>query len=121
MKTEVFNAHKEKLGADHPWTLRSMSSLASTYRSQERFAEAEELGSRAWKTSIETLGPDHPDTLQSMNGLAVTYKAHGRMGEACELMGKCYEAKRRVLGEEHSLTVLSKELWEGWKSADVKQ
>ena len=39
----LLETRKRVLGADHPNTLTSMSNLASTYRQQGRWKEAEEL------------------------------------------------------------------------------
>ena len=51
---------KTKLGADHPDTLTSMANLASTYRNQGRWEEAEQLEVQVMETSKTKLGEDHP-------------------------------------------------------------
>jgi hypothetical protein len=40
---QVIEANKTKLGVDHPNTLKSIGNLASTYRNQGRWQEAEQL------------------------------------------------------------------------------
>jgi hypothetical protein len=62
----------------HPDTLTSMANLASTYRSQGRWKEAEELEVQVMETSARVLGAEHPDTLTSMNNLAFTLKGQGQ-------------------------------------------
>ena len=63
---------KIKLGADHPRTLppalvrTSMANLASTYRNQGRWEEAEKLDVQVMETGKIKLGADHPDTLTSI-------------------------------------------------------
>jgi hypothetical protein len=47
-----------------------MANLASTYRNQGRWKEAEELFVQVMETSLRVLGQEHPDTLTSMNNLA---------------------------------------------------
>ncbi|KAK4220429.1 hypothetical protein QBC38DRAFT_215256 [Podospora fimiseda] len=56
---------KTKLGADHPSTLTSMANLASAYRNQGRWEEAEKLEVQVMETSKTKLRADHPDTLTS--------------------------------------------------------
>ena len=55
MDVKVMETRNKVLGQDHPDTLTSMANLASTYRSQGRWKEAEELdvfraihGVRGW-------------------------------------------------------------------------
>ena len=43
-----------------------MANLASTYRNQGRWKEAEELDVQVMETSLKVLGQEHPDTLTSM-------------------------------------------------------
>jgi hypothetical protein len=66
------------LGEDHPNMLSSMNNLASMYREQGRWKEAEELEVRVIETRKKVLGEDHPDTLTSMGNLAVTCMNQGR-------------------------------------------
>jgi hypothetical protein len=72
------------LGEEHPSTLRTMGNLASTYRNQERWKEAEELEVQVMQTSLRVLGEEHPDTLTSMGNLALTYTNQGQWKEAGE-------------------------------------
>jgi hypothetical protein len=51
------------LGDEHPSTLTSMANLASTYRNQGRWKEAEDLFAQVMETSSRMLGDEHPDTL----------------------------------------------------------
>jgi len=63
----------EGLGAEHPDTLTSMANLASTYRNQGRWKEAEELDVQVVEMSSRVLGAEHPGTLISMANLGVTF------------------------------------------------
>ena len=76
------------LGAEHPDTLTSVGNLASTYRNQGRWKEAEELEVQVMETRKRVLGAEHPDTLTSMNNLAHTLKVLGKQTEALALMGE---------------------------------
>jgi hypothetical protein len=62
------------LGEEHPSTLTSMANLASTYRNQGRWKEAEELFVQVMETRKRVLGEEHPSTMTSMNNLAFTLK-----------------------------------------------
>jgi len=61
-----------------------MANLASTYRHQGRWKEAEELDVQVVEKRKRVLGQEHPDTLTSMNNLAWTLKSQGRDDEALE-------------------------------------
>jgi Tetratricopeptide repeat len=99
----------EKEGAweEHPDTLTSMANLASTYRNQGRWKEAEELEVQLMKTSKRVLGAEHPNTLTSMANLASTYRKQDRWKEAEELKVQMIEMRKRVLGEKHPATLTS--------------
>src|SRR3954453_13056222 len=92
---------KTKLGADHPSTLTSMANLASTYRNQGRWEEAEKLEVQVMETRKTKLGANHPDTLTTMNNLAFTWKILGRDVEAILLMKDCVQRRARILGVKH--------------------
>ncbi len=47
-----------------------VQNLASVYREQGRYKEAEQLYERALKGSEEQLGLEHPDTLRTVQNLA---------------------------------------------------
>jgi tetratricopeptide (TPR) repeat protein len=56
-------AIREKtLEPEHPDVAASLGNLASLYRSQGKYAEAEPLYQRSLAISEKTLGPEHPDT-----------------------------------------------------------
>ncbi len=68
---------KRVLGEEHPSTLIIMANLASTYRNQGRWKEAEELEVGVMETTKRVLGKEHPDTLTIMANLAFTWKGQG--------------------------------------------
>jgi hypothetical protein len=59
-----------------------MGELASTYRKQGRWREAEHLEVLVVEARKRTLGKKHPQTLMSMDNLASTYRSQGRLKEA---------------------------------------
>ncbi|KAF6800116.1 Kinesin light chain 5 [Colletotrichum musicola] len=104
---QAVSTRAEILGQEHPSTLTSMANLASTYRNQGRWKEAEELEVRVMETTSTVLGEEHPHTLTSMANLALTYMNQGRWKEAEELEVRVMETRKRVLGEEHPDTLTS--------------
>ncbi|KAH6724974.1 hypothetical protein BKA61DRAFT_589573 [Leptodontidium sp. MPI-SDFR-AT-0119] len=84
-----------------------MANLASTYRNQGRWAEAEELQATELEICSRVLGQEHPDTLTSMNNLAFIWKGNGRDIDALELMKQCAEARAKILGANHPYTLFS--------------
>ncbi|KAI1554711.1 kinesin light chain, partial [Pyrenophora tritici-repentis] len=53
-------------------TLSSMANLASTYRNQGRWKEAEQLEVQVMQARKRVLGDEHPDKMTSMHNLAFT-------------------------------------------------
>ena len=63
---------KRVLRDEHPSTLTSIGSLASTFRKQGRWKEAEELEVAVMETTRKVLGEEHPHALIIMGNLAIT-------------------------------------------------
>jgi hypothetical protein len=97
----VMNVRKAKLGSDHPDTLISMGNLASTYRNQGRWDEAEKLIVDVMHARKAKLGSDHPDTLTSMANLAFTYWSQDRLDEAHSLLHYAAKTMQKVMGPQH--------------------
>ena len=57
---------KHLLGEEHPDTLSSMANLASIYRDQGKWKEAEALEVVVMEKSKHLLGEEHPSTLSSI-------------------------------------------------------
>jgi hypothetical protein len=91
----VMEGRSKVLSEEHPATLDAIANLASTYRKQERWKEAEELEVKVMKVSSRVVGEEHPDTLTAMANLASTYKKQGRWKEAEELGVKGGGRRRR--------------------------
>jgi hypothetical protein len=98
-----------------PSTLISMANLASTYRNQGRWEEAEKLLVQVMETRKTKLGADHPSTLTSMNNLAWTWHGSDRRDQAIELMESCVRLRQRILGPEHPHTRSSVSALKSWQ------
>jgi nucleoside phosphorylase/tetratricopeptide (TPR) repeat protein len=91
--------------ADHPSTLTSIRRLASIYKNQGRWLEAEKLEVQVMETSMTKLGTDHPSTLTSMTSLALIYSNRGRLTEAETLHLRVIDAFMTQLGPDHPDTL----------------
>ena len=107
LQVQVKEARLRLLGAQHPDTITSISSLAETYHSQGRWKEAEELQVQVKEAYHKVFGAEHPYTLKSMGSLASTYHGQGRWKEAEELQVQVKEARHRLLGAQHPDTITS--------------
>jgi hypothetical protein len=76
-----------------------LANLASTYRNQGRWDEAEKLEVlEVVEARKEKLGSYHPDTLTSLANLASTYRNQGRWDEAEKPFVEVMEARTEKLG-----------------------
>ena len=96
---------KQCFGREHPVTLESMASLASTYQDQGRWPEAEALDMYTVETRKKLLGPRHNLTLISMANLASVYEYLGRLQEAETLRMEVLEERKSIFDEEHDNTI----------------
>ena len=78
-----------------------MANLASTYRQQGRWNEAEQLQVQVMDMRKKLLGAEHPDTLTSMANLASTYWQQGRWNEAEQLQVQVMDRDCRGLSNPH--------------------
>ncbi|KAJ5827894.1 hypothetical protein N7447_004657 [Penicillium robsamsonii] len=94
-------------GWEDEQTLYSTAILASVYRLEGQWEEAEQLFVQVIETSKAKLGADHPDTLSSMANLASTFWNQGRWGEAEQLFIQVIETSKAKLGADHPHTLSS--------------
>ncbi|KAH7379370.1 kinesin light chain [Phaeosphaeria sp. MPI-PUGE-AT-0046c] len=107
LEVQVLQTRKRVLGDEHPDTLLSMATLASTFRDDGRWKEAEDLEVQVLQSRKRVLGEEHPETLRSIANLASTYRDQGRLEEAEELEVQVLQSRKRVLGDEHPDTLRS--------------
>ena len=96
---------EDVLSPDDPDTLAVRNSLACTYDSVGRLAEAIDALEKLLPDCQRVLGTDNPDTLSVRNNLAVAYKSAGRFGESVELFEQVLAEYERVLGADHPDTL----------------
>jgi CHAT domain-containing protein/Tfp pilus assembly protein PilF len=90
-------------------SLRSMirHNLGELYRSQGKYAEAEEWYKAALEIREKELGEDHPDTASTLNAMAMLYLSEGKYTDAERLCRRSLDIRRRVLGEDHRAVAYS--------------
>ena len=96
--------YEEKLGLDHPDTLRTLQNLANIYIEKGRYDDAEKLSKRAL-TGNKKLGLDHPNTLWTIENLAIIYRNKGRYDDAEELYKRVLIGREKRLGLDHTNTL----------------
>jgi hypothetical protein len=76
---QILAGYRQVLGEEHPYTLTSVSSLASVHQALGDLDVAHTLHEQALASRRQVLGDDHPDTLQSMNNLAAIRQELGEL------------------------------------------
>ena len=109
MDVSAMEARKATLGAEHPDTLTSMSSLALVLQAQGKYDDAEAMNRQALEGRERALGPDHPDTLTSMSNLAMVLRKQGkhREVEAEAMNRRALSGREKALGLNHPDTLTS--------------
>jgi serine/threonine protein kinase len=100
--------YEANLGADHPDTLASKSSLSYLYGAQANYDLAEPLAREVVKSRTARLEADHPDTLASKNILAQMYRAQKKYDQAEPLYLQVVQADMAKLGAHHIETLRAK-------------
>lgn len=78
-------ARSEQFGEESDRTLLSIAMIASTYRNQGCWAEADQQEAKMVKTRKLVLRGEHPSKLTTMTNLASTHWNQGRQVEAEQL------------------------------------
>jgi tetratricopeptide (TPR) repeat protein len=105
LQQKALATHREKLGPDHPKTLRSMNNLAGAYQAAGVLDRALPLMEETLKRCQVCFGPDNPETLSSMNNLAGAYKDTRKLDRAVPLFEQAYELMKARLGPQHPETL----------------
>ncbi|MDY7021598.1 MAG: CHAT domain-containing protein, partial [Cyanobacteriota bacterium] len=90
----------QALRENHPDVATSLNNLASLYRNQGRYNEAEPLHQRSLAIFEEALGENHPDIALSLNHLAKLHTAKGDTTQAINFLSRGLEV------EEQNLNIL---------------
>ncbi|MGB3188784.1 MAG: CHAT domain-containing tetratricopeptide repeat protein, partial [Limnoraphis sp.] len=85
---------------NHPWVAASLNGLASLYRNQGRYDQAEPLYERSLAIAEKALGENHPHVATSLSHLAYLYNSQGDTTQAINFLS------RGLNVEEQNLNVL---------------
>lgn len=107
LREKTLRLRQEKLGLDHPETLKSMNELANSYATLGRHEEALRLREETLRLRTAQLGPNHPETLSSLSTLANSYRALGQETEALRLHEETWRRRQEKLGPERPETLES--------------
>lgn len=107
MLVRTLEQSRKALGANHPVTLQTMSTLAGLYQFNRQFTKAEPLYRDALARLQHKLGPEHPETLQVMNDLALLQRTAGKYQEAESLLQQVIAAREKIFGPNHVKTLES--------------
>ena len=102
-------AMAEKLEPSDDRLAASLSNVATVYRAEGRYPEAEKLYRRALELRQGNLGAGHPEVAVVVNNLATLYHAEGRIAEAEPLFRRALAVWEQFPGQEdrHVATVLN--------------
>ncbi len=92
----------EQFGEQDPRLATSLHNLATLYRQQARYPEAQTLFERAVAVFEKTVGPDDPQLAASLSSLAWLYHQEGRFAQAEPLYRRSLSIFEKTLGTEHA-------------------
>jgi len=105
--SEAVAVRKASLGASHPDTLASNTSLSRILLEQGRVDEAMTLQLEAVAVSEPSVEEDNPNLLRALAHLGALHGIQGRYEEAERLQVHVLEVSRRKLGLDHPDTLLT--------------
>lgn len=96
---------QELLGAEHPKTLESVSSVAWNLMRIGKYKQSKTMYEENLQLQQHALGSGHLTLTKTMHGLAISLKALGQYAEAREIEERVLEIRQRELGTEHPETL----------------
>ena len=105
MYQQVLQGSENRLGVDHPSTLRTVHNLGILYKNQGKLKEAEEMFQRALQGYEKAYGVDHPSMLDTVHGLGILYKDQGKFREAEEMYQRALQGYEKAYGVDHPSTL----------------
>ncbi|MCG5213155.1 FxSxx-COOH system tetratricopeptide repeat protein [Streptosporangium sp. KLBMP 9127] len=94
----------QELGAEHPWTLRTVKDLSIALRRAGSINEAKELARDAYTRLDRVLGADHPDTMAAAISLSNALRGMGEIDEAMSIVNQTLLLCPHVYGDDHPYT-----------------
>jgi serine/threonine protein kinase len=107
LSRQTWQARLRVLGPEHPDTLDSMDTYATSLMGQGKRALAEPVYRECWKTRQRTLGDKHLDTVTSLHNLSCVLIEQGNLLEGEPLLRSSMESNREQRGKFHTETVMT--------------
>lgn len=101
----VYKIWSERLGPEHPETLRIGRWYGSMLWVVGRYAEAAEFNLALLEPHRRVFGEEHEDTIEAIGSVATDYRARGDFDEALRLSIQNYENCVRYLGDDDPVTL----------------
>ncbi len=101
---DALEVQEKYLLKDHPQTATILNRLASLYKRQERFSEANTLLKEVLRIHRKNLPSEHPDIAISLNNLAMLYQTQENYAQAEPLYHRALVILELSLGEAHRTT-----------------
>jgi hypothetical protein len=101
----VLRGQREQLGAEHPHTLMTRSSLAADLRALGDYHKALELDRSTYESWNSGYGDDYPGTLSAAHNLAVSFRLTGNFQNALTQDKLTLERRAATLGPQHPRTL----------------
>ncbi|MCI0435939.1 MAG: serine/threonine-protein kinase [Gemmatimonadetes bacterium] len=98
---EILDRRANRLGADHPLTARSMSTLADALADQDSLAEAEGLAEQSLAILRRTYPSAHPEIAGGLAVKAGILRRRGDLAGAEALQREALSVLREIYGEQH--------------------
>ncbi|MFD7564770.1 FxSxx-COOH system tetratricopeptide repeat protein [Streptomyces tendae] len=98
---------QQRLGDDHPQTMRTTRSYATLIRNFGRFDEARELNAQLLVRARRVFGEDHEETLAIANSNAADLRVLGDFEQATERDADTLERLTRSFGRDYPLALMS--------------
>ncbi|MEU1089176.1 FxSxx-COOH system tetratricopeptide repeat protein [Streptomyces sp. NPDC005892] len=98
---------RDILGAEHPHTYMTTSSLATDLGMLGEYTRAIELATEAREGFGQIFHEGHPRTLAAANNLALNLRLVGQYSRAREIDQEVYDRRSEVLGAEHPYSLSS--------------
>ncbi|MEU4741996.1 FxSxx-COOH system tetratricopeptide repeat protein [Actinosynnema sp. NPDC023658] len=105
LSEQIYKIWVDRLGEDHPETLRMGHWYGFMLWVQGRYAEATPLNVELLERHRRTFGEEHEETVTAMGQVAADKRAQGDFVGALELSRRSYDICVRYLGDEDPVTL----------------
>ena len=92
---------EKALGPDHPDVASSLNNLAELYKTQGRYADAEPLYKRAWRSARRRSAPTIPMSRHRSNNLARLYRRPRPLRRCRAALQASLAIREKALGPDH--------------------